>query len=75
MKNPLIIRNGKGELAHSMAPKEGMRKTLRDICERTLTKRFGTREAKDMAEDMAGILFEMCCHLDEFYRTLYKEQK
>lgn len=74
MKNPLMVRDENGGLIHSMVPKEDMRKTLLDACERTLAKRFGAQEAKDMAEDVAEILFEMCCHLDEFYRTLYKEQ-
>lgn len=74
MKNPLMIRDENGELVHSMVPKEDMRKTLHECCERTLRKRFGEQKADGIAEDMAEILFEMCCHLDEFYRTLYKEQ-
>ena len=75
MSNPLIIRDENGKLIHSMVPKEDMRKTLHECCKRTLRKRFGEQKADDIAEDMAEILFEMCCHLDEFYRTLYKEQE
>ena len=74
MTNPLMVRDENGELRHSMVSKEDMRKTLHECCKRTLRKRFGERKADDIAEDMAEILFEMCCHLDEFYRTLYKEQ-
>lgn len=74
MSNPLIIRDENGELVHSFVPKEDMRKTLNDCCKRTLRKRFGEHKADDIAEDMTEILFEMCCHLDEFYKMVYKEQ-
>lgn len=74
MKNPLLIRDENGELVYGFVPKEDLRKTLNDCCKRTLRKRFSEHKADDIAEDMTGILFEMCCHLDEFYRTAYKEQ-
>lgn len=75
MKNPLIIRDENGKLVHEMVQKEDMRKTLRDCCRRTMEKRFGEEYSEDLAEDMADVLFEMCVHLDEFYRTLYREGK
>lgn len=75
MKNPLLIRHENGKLVYSRVPREDLRNTLRDTCERTLAKRFGAQEAKDIAQDMTEILFEMCCHLDGFYRAVYEEQE